>query len=78
MPATVEGKRRGPLRRSGFASQDAANVQLVQVRDLLALAEPSKVLVRNQIADLIKRTLAETGVLPSVEVVRRRVRTRQD
>jgi integrase len=66
------------LRRSGFATQDAANDQLGQVRELLALADPSEVVTRNQIADLIKRTLAETDVLPSVEVVRRRVRTRQD
>ncbi|MFI6504412.1 hypothetical protein [Nonomuraea typhae] len=74
----MEGKRRGPLRRSGFATQDAANDQLGQVRDLLTLAEPSELVVRNQIADLIKRTLAETGALLSVEMVRRRVRTRQD
>ncbi|MFD9944137.1 tyrosine-type recombinase/integrase [Nonomuraea sp. NPDC059023] len=78
LPATVEGKRRGPLRRSGFASQDAAGDQLGKVRELLALADPGEVVTRNQIADLIKRTLAETEALPSVEVVRRKVRTRQD
>ncbi|HEY1155118.1 MAG TPA: tyrosine-type recombinase/integrase, partial [Arthrobacter sp.] len=78
LPATVEGKRRGPLRRSGFATQDAANEQLGQVRELLSLADPTEVVIRNQIADLIKRTLAETGALPGVEEVRRKVRTRQD
>jgi hypothetical protein len=31
-----------------------------------------------QIADLIKKTLAETGVLPGAELVRRKVRTGQD
>ncbi|MEV0589383.1 hypothetical protein [Nonomuraea sp. NPDC050310] len=34
-------------------------------------------LVRNQIADLIKRNVAETAALPAVEVVYHRLRTRQ-
>ncbi|WP_214109831.1 hypothetical protein [Acrocarpospora catenulata] len=78
LPSTVEGRRRGPLRRSGFASQEAAEAELGQVRELLALADPGETALRSQIADLIKRTLAETRVLPNVDVVRRKVRTRQD
>ncbi|TDE45738.1 site-specific integrase [Nonomuraea mesophila] len=77
LPPGTDGKRRGPLRRGGFATQDAAKAELGQVRDLLALADPREPATRIQIADLIKRTLAETDTLPDVETVRRKVKTGQ-
>jgi type II secretory pathway predicted ATPase ExeA len=78
LPPTKEGKRRGPLRRGGFDSQDAAEAELAQVRQLLALADPLEPKSGVQIADLIKKMLAETGVLPGAELIRRKVRTGQD
>ncbi|RSN07375.1 site-specific integrase [Nonomuraea sp. WAC 01424] len=77
LPPTADGKRRGPLRRGGFASQDAAEAELGQVRDLLALADPREPATRIQIADLIKRTLTETDTLPTLETVRRKIKTGQ-
>ncbi|MEU8319808.1 tyrosine-type recombinase/integrase [Nonomuraea sp. NPDC048881] len=77
LPPTADGKRRGPLRRGGFASQDAAEAELGQVRDLLTLADPREPATRTQIADLIKRTLAETDTLPTLETVRRKIKTGQ-
>ncbi|MEV0232844.1 hypothetical protein [Nonomuraea sp. NPDC050786] len=65
------------LRRGGFATQDAAKDELGQVRDLLALADPREPATRTQIADLIKRTLAETDTLLSVEAVHRKIKTGQ-
>lgn len=38
-----------PLRRSVFATQDAASEQVVQVRELPALSAPTEVLIRNRI-----------------------------
>ncbi|GLW98803.1 site-specific integrase [Microtetraspora sp. NBRC 16547] len=78
LPPTAEGKRRGPLRRGGFESQDVAETELAQVRELLALADPLEPKTRVQIADLIKKTLAETGNLPGAETVRRKVRRGHD
>jgi hypothetical protein len=40
LPPSPDGKRCGPLRRGGFATQDAAKGELGHVRDLLALADP--------------------------------------
>ncbi|MFI6744280.1 site-specific integrase, partial [Nonomuraea sp. NPDC050451] len=77
LPPGPDGKRRGPLRRSGFATQDAAKDELGHVRDLLALADPREPATRTQIADLIKRTLAETGTLPEADTIRRKIKTRQ-
>jgi hypothetical protein len=67
LPPRPDGKRRGPLRRGGFTSQDDAEAELAQVRVLLALAGPGEPANRAQIADLIKRTLAETKTLPNME-----------
>ncbi|WP_336245676.1 hypothetical protein [Nonomuraea sp. SYSU D8015] len=78
LPPRPDGTRRGPLRRGGFASQDEAEAELARVRELLALTDPREPATRTQIADLIKRTLTETGVLPEAETVRRKIKTRQD
>ncbi|MFG6197213.1 tyrosine-type recombinase/integrase [Nonomuraea sp. JJY05] len=78
LPPTPDGKRRGPLRRGGFTSQDDAEAELAQVRALLALAGPREPATRTQIADLIKRTLAETKTLPNMETVRRKIKTGLD
>ncbi len=77
LPPSPDGKRRGPLRRGGFTSQDAAKDELGHVRDLLALADPREPATRTQIADLIKRTLAETNALPNAETIRRKIKTGQ-
>ncbi|GAA3118550.1 tyrosine-type recombinase/integrase [Planomonospora alba] len=78
LPPTRDGKRRGPLRRGGFDSQEAAETELAQARELLALADPHDPVTGARIADLIKKTLAETGALPAVETVRRKIRTGHD
>ncbi|TMR93834.1 hypothetical protein [Nonomuraea basaltis] len=43
----------------------------------LALADSREPAARTQIADLIKRTLAETDTLPNAETIRRKIKTGQ-
>ncbi|MEV0623525.1 tyrosine-type recombinase/integrase [Nonomuraea sp. NPDC050404] len=76
LPANADGKRRNPLRRSGFATLEDAEAELDHARGLLALdAEPA---VRRQITKLMLSVLKDTKSLPDTEEVRRKVRTRQD
>jgi hypothetical protein len=77
LPPTLDGRRRNPLRRGGFASQDAAEHELNQARELLALGANDR-LTKIQIADLITATVKTAKRLPVVEEVRRKVRTGQD
>jgi hypothetical protein len=78
LPPTVTGKRRKPLRRGGFATQEEAEAELGCARELLALADAADTVLRSTIAELIVATVRETRALPQVEVVRRKVRTGQD
>ncbi|MFK4043170.1 tyrosine recombinase XerC [Nonomuraea wenchangensis] len=76
LPAHADGRRRSPLRRSGFATLEDAEAELDHARGLLALDdEPA---VRRQIAKLMLSVLKDTRRLPDLEEVRRKVRTRQD
>ncbi|NRQ30928.1 site-specific integrase [Nonomuraea sp. NN258] len=76
LPAHADGKRRTPLRRSGFATQEDAEAELDHARGLLALdPEPA---IRRQITKLMLSVLKDTKHLPDLEEVRRKVRTRQD
>ncbi|MEV0386866.1 tyrosine-type recombinase/integrase [Nonomuraea sp. NPDC050643] len=76
LPAHADGKRRNPLRRSGFATLEEAEAELDHARGLLALDnEPA---VRRQITKLMLSVLKDTKHLPDLEEVRRKVRTRQD
>ncbi|SEH02425.1 Site-specific recombinase XerD [Nonomuraea solani] len=76
LPANADGKRRNPLRRSGFATLEDAEAELDHARGLLALdADPA---VRRQITKLMLSVFKDTKRLPDLEEVRRKVRTRQD
>ncbi|MGP3917731.1 tyrosine-type recombinase/integrase [Nonomuraea sp. 10N515B] len=76
LPPHADGKRRNPLRRSGFATLEDAAAELDHARGLLALdTDP---VVRRQITKLMLSMLKDTKSLPDTEEVRRKVRTRQD
>lgn len=77
LPPTAGGARRGPLRRGGFTSQDAAEAEMSRVKELLAIAGDDQETAR-QIADLIVTTVRQTRSLPDPQVVRRKVRVGQD
>lgn len=76
LPPTAAGARRSPLRRGGFATQDAADAELNRAKELLAIATDDT--ARLQIADLIVTTVRATRALPDPNEVRRKVRTGQD
>lgn len=76
LPTHADGRRRTPLRRSGFATLEDAEAELDHARGLLALDdEPA---IRRQITKLMLSVLKDTKRLPDLEEVRRKVRTRQD
>ncbi|MEV0621708.1 tyrosine-type recombinase/integrase [Nonomuraea sp. NPDC050404] len=76
LPAHADGKRRNPLRRSGFTTLEDAEGELDHARGLLMLdADPA---VRRQITQLMLSVLKDTRGLPDTEEVRRKVRTHQD
>ncbi|MEU6036149.1 tyrosine-type recombinase/integrase [Actinomadura sp. NPDC047616] len=77
LPPNADGTRRGPLRRGGYPSQDAADDEMNEVRELLNIAAGDTG-VAVKIADLITATVRETKKLPAAEEVRRKVRTGQD
>jgi len=77
LPPNSDGSRRGPLRRGGYASQDAAEAEMNQVKELLAIAADDAA-IAVQIADLIVATVRATKQLPAAEEVRRKVRAGQD
>ncbi|MEU6784621.1 tyrosine-type recombinase/integrase [Nonomuraea angiospora] len=76
LPAHTDGKRRNPLRRSGFATLEDAGAELDHARGLLTLDNDPA--VRRQITKLMLSVLKDTKSLPDTEEVRRKVRTRQD
>lgn len=39
LPPKADGNRRNPLRRGGFASQDAAEAEMGKARELLAISD---------------------------------------
>ena len=75
LPPTLDGKRRNPLRRGGFATQTAAEEDLADARALLAISTDPR--TRDKITELILCTVKETRRLPDVETVRRKVHTGQ-
>ncbi|WP_395111581.1 tyrosine-type recombinase/integrase [Actinomadura sp. SCN-SB] len=77
LPPTAAGDRRAPLRRYGFATQDVAQTDMNQAKELLAIAGDDET-ARVQIADLIVATVRDTKALPEPEEVRRKMRTGQD
>ncbi|GAA2456230.1 tyrosine-type recombinase/integrase [Actinomadura vinacea] len=77
LPLTAAGGRRAPLRRGGFSSQDAAEEEMNQAKELLAIAGDDEA-ARAQIADLITATVRATKTLPVADDVRRKIRTGQD
>jgi integrase len=77
LPPQADGRRRGPLRRAGFTGQEAAEAELNQAKELLAIAGEDQC-ARTEIADLIAATIKATKQLPVPEEVRRKVRTGQD
>lgn len=78
LPTAAGGKRRAPLRRGGFATQDQAAAELDAARKLLAIAPADEPDTAVKIADLIVATVRATRALPDVEQVRRKVRIHQD
>ncbi|NBF00553.1 site-specific integrase [Nonomuraea sp. KC401] len=76
LPTHTDGKRRNPLRRSGFATLEDAGAELDHARGLLTLDNDPA--VRRQITKLMLSVLKDTKSLPNTEEVRRKVRTRQD
>jgi integrase len=78
LPASCDGRRRGPLRRGGFATQDQAAAELDTARQLLAIAPKDEPHTAAKIADLIMSTVHTTRSLPDPEQVRRKVRIHQD
>ncbi|PZG24206.1 site-specific integrase, partial [Spongiactinospora gelatinilytica] len=76
LPPYADGRRRNPLRRSGFTTLEDAEAELDHARGLLALDDDPG--VQRQITELILTTLKDTRHLPPIEEVRRKVRTRQD
>ena len=76
LPAHADGRRRNPLRRSGFDTLDEAESELDHARGLLALDDDPQ--AKRKITDLMLSVLKDTRKLPDTEEVRRKVRTRQD
>jgi integrase len=77
LPPTLDGRRRTPLRRGGFSTQEGAEAELEKAKELLSIAgdDPR---TRIRIADLVTATVKETKRLPVPEEVRRKVRTGQE
>jgi integrase len=75
LPSHPDGTRRTPLRRGGFGSQKAAQRELDQARELLAIPPEGDQDARRRIADLITRCVKTDGCLPEPGMVRRLART---
>ncbi|MEV6036830.1 hypothetical protein AB0L65_37155 [Nonomuraea sp. NPDC052116] len=63
LPAHADGKRRSPLRRSGFATLEDAEAELDHARGLLALDNDPA--VRRQITKLMLSVLKDTKTCPT-------------
>jgi integrase len=72
LPVGEHDKRR-PLRRGSFDSQTAAQLELDQVRSLLAIPDGDDVQGLRQIADMIEKVTKRDGALPDDAEVRRRL-----
>src|SRR3954471_10929471 len=68
LPPTADGTRRNPLRRGGFASQDAAEDEITQVLELLGISKVKQIQVK--ITDFIIATIKTTRALPDPDTVR--------
>jgi integrase len=75
LPATLDGKRRNPLRRGGFTTQTAAEEDLAKAQELLAISNDAR--VQNKIVELVLDTVKKTRELPDAEMVRKKVRAGQ-
>ncbi len=75
LPPYLDGRRRNPIRRGGFGTQDAAEAEIAKGRELLAIAVEE--VDRDRIAELMLATLKGTKALPDPEEVRRRFKTQQ-
>jgi hypothetical protein len=69
LPPYPGAPRRGPLRRGGFATQDAAGEEMDRVRELIAIAPAGDPEARARIADAIMAAIRETGLLPDPKFV---------
>ena len=69
LPAHPDGSRRTPLRHGGFASRAAAQQELNQARELLAIPLPGDQDGRRRIADLLGRSVRTGGGLPDAATV---------
>ncbi|MCT9933895.1 site-specific integrase [Planotetraspora sp. A-T 1434] len=76
LPPHADGRRRTPLRRHGFATLEDAEAELDHARGLLALDEDPH--TRRKVCELMLSVLKDTRALPTVDEVRRKVRTHQD
>ncbi len=74
LPPNPDGTRRTPLRQGGYASQDDAAADLATARELLAIAAPSDLEGRQQIAGAIQQAVKATGKLPDPAAVRKATR----
>ncbi|MBC6463169.1 hypothetical protein [Actinomadura sp. HBU206391] len=61
LPPAADGRRRNPLRRGGFATQDAAETEMGMAAELLAIA--AELNGKIQIADLILATVSRVKKL---------------
>jgi hypothetical protein len=73
LPATDDGRRRNPLRHGSFPTQTAAEAELGQIRELLAIGGGDQRL-RGEIADVIVTARRARHALPDADEVRRKVR----
>jgi integrase len=78
LPPYPDGRRRNPLRRGGFATQDDADAELGTARELLAIAAPADLEGRIRIADAIQQAVKTTRQLPDPAVVRKAARLGHD
>lgn len=71
LPPRADGSRRAPLRRGGFGTQNDADAELRQARELLAIAAPGDTETSIRIADAITSSLRGTRQLPDPGRVRK-------
>ena len=77
LPARPDGRRRTPLRRGGFPTQNDAENDCEQARSLLAIADADDPDTVEKIIDSIHAAITTSGALPDEDDVRRRVHTGQ-
>lgn len=74
LPPRVDGTRRPPLRRGGFASQGDAQHEMDTARELLAIAPAADLDARIRIADAICAAIRDSRTLPDPARARRAAR----